>query len=217
VLVFVNGKLTHTSAPAEWGRSVDPSLSVPIELVPGERNTIAILTENLGHIKGVWQLREKLGSLRGMEDEAKGLFGPVYLNWGRDFKLQGWRYRASLGGELQGWPTGGHAPWKPLAGAPKDGALRWFRTRFRLSREELEADDRPVLVRPEGLKKGLIWLNGKLMGRYWMTGIQEDYYLPKPWLRETNELVLFEETERLPKSAKLVRDKIQQVSREVAL
>lgn len=41
--------------------------------------------------------------------------------------------------------------------------------------------------------KGVVFINGHNLGRYWKIGPQETMYLPSPWLREgTNELVIFE-------------------------
>jgi beta-galactosidase len=47
-------------------------------------------------------------------------------------------------------------------------------------------------VRFDSFKKGLIYVNGFLLGRYWEKGPQEALYLPGSLLREENEIVLFE-------------------------
>ena len=48
-------------------------------------------------------------------------------------------------------------------------------------------------VKLPGFRKGLIFVNGKLLSRYWEIGPQRSAYLPAPWLREgTNQLVVLE-------------------------
>ena len=44
-----------------------------------------------------------------------------------------------------------------------------------------------------GLGKGVIWVNGHALGRYWKIGPQQTLYLPGPWLRQgKNEIIVFE-------------------------
>jgi len=42
-------------------------------------------------------------------------------------------------------------------------------------------------------KKGLIWVNGHNLGRYWNTGPQRRLYCPANWLKKgENEVVVFD-------------------------
>jgi beta-galactosidase len=44
-----------------------------------------------------------------------------------------------------------------------------------------------------GWKKGIVWINGHNLGRYWAIGPQKRLYCPAPFLREgTNEIVVFD-------------------------
>lgn len=46
---------------------------------------------------------------------------------------------------------------------------------------------------PEGLEKGLVYVNGFLLGRYWARGPQRALYLPAPLLKKGgNDIVVFE-------------------------
>jgi beta-galactosidase len=48
-------------------------------------------------------------------------------------------------------------------------------------------------LRLDGWTKGLAWVNGELLGRYWSLGPTHTLYVPGPLVRETNnELVLLE-------------------------
>ena len=53
------------------------------------------------------------------------------------------------------------------------------------------------------MSKGQIFLNGHNVGRFWTVGPQEDYYLPSCWLKEENELMLFEEQGLIPAGSAL--------------
>jgi beta-galactosidase len=48
-------------------------------------------------------------------------------------------------------------------------------------------------LRLDGWTKGLAWVNGELLGRYWSLGPTHTLYVPGPLVRESgNELVLLE-------------------------
>ena len=43
-----------------------------------------------------------------------------------------------------------------------------------------------------GFGKGVVWVNGHLLGRFWDVGPQQALYLPAPWLKVgQNEVVVF--------------------------
>ncbi len=60
-----------------------------------------------------------------------------------------------------------------------------------------------------GWKKGVVWVNGRTLGRYWNIGPQQRLYLPAPWLRAgNNEIVIFDPDMTKPapvRSASLIR------------
>ncbi|MBI5722964.1 MAG: beta-galactosidase [Planctomycetes bacterium] len=61
----------------------------------------------------------------------------------------------------------------------------------------------PLFVRPLGCLKGQLYLNGHNLGRFWNVGPQQLYYLPECWLKEENELLIFDELGRLPVGTRL--------------
>jgi beta-galactosidase len=62
----------------------------------------------------------------------------------------------------------------------------FFRGRFAAEK------GKECFVRFDSFKKGIIWVNGFMLGRYWEIGPQEALYLPGSILREENEIVLLE-------------------------
>jgi beta-galactosidase len=56
--------------------------------------------------------------------------------------------------------------------------------------------------------KGVLWLNGRNLGRYWVeAGPQTDYYAPEPWLNVGENVVILAETEgNTPEHVALVWD-----------
>jgi beta-galactosidase len=48
--------------------------------------------------------------------------------------------------------------------------------------------------------KGIVWVNGRNLGRYWSIGPQQKLFLPAPWLKKgKNEIILFDLEGGLPK------------------
>ncbi len=57
----------------------------------------------------------------------------------------------------------------------------------------IEGDVKDTFISPDGFKKGLVWVNGRLLSRYWKKGPQHTLYLPAPWLKKGyNEIVVLE-------------------------
>ena len=94
-----------------------------------------------------------------------------------------------------------YRPWTlptDSVGEPVKGKGCWFTTKFRHHQT-----DTPLFIKLYGAKKGQIYLNGHNVSRFWTIGPQEYYYLPSCWLREENELLVFEEHGHMPSRCKL--------------
>jgi beta-galactosidase GanA len=62
-----------------------------------------------------------------------------------------------------------------------------FRGEFTLQRRG------DVFLDCSGWSKGVVWVNGRNLGRYWSIGPQQRLYVPAPWLKEgTNEVIVFD-------------------------
>jgi hypothetical protein len=118
-----------------------------------------------------------------------------------------WALRPFLVGER----AGVYGPAIPLVGwaSHTTSGMCWHRTTF-----PRPAGDTPLALDLRSMGKGLAWLNGRSIGRYWLIvgdqphdpwmkqivdaigagePTQRYYHLPQEWLQDENKLVLFEE------------------------
>ena len=125
---------------------------------------LAILVENGGRINYGKEIL----------DNRKGIIGPV-----------------TLGGEVvKGWemytlPMS--TPMRPSSEFVEDVGIGAYHFTFQLAR----TGDTYLDMR--GWGKGIAWVNGHALGRYWYIGPQQTLYVPGVWLRAgENEISLFE-------------------------
>lgn len=160
---------------------------------------VDLLATALGMIKGDWMIDSP------MNFERKGIWEGVQLNGS---PLTGWQMIPWLAGEKTAVVEKGTA-WAAL-GAP--ATLTWYKTAFHLTPQQL-AQDADYRINAAGLGKGMMFVNGHGVGRYWLivspgTGGQptQQYYLvPRDWLRAENTLIVFEEQAAQPTSVQIER------------
>ena len=96
--------------------------------------------------------------------------------------------------ELKGWSVysfpvdAAFARDKQYAAADKpSNGPAWYRATFRLDK----AADTFLDMRTWG--KGMVWVNGKAIGRFWKIGPQQTLYMPGCWLKEgENEIIVLD-------------------------
>jgi beta-galactosidase len=145
----------------------DTSLALPA----GARGRLEILVEDQGRV----DYGPRIG-------EAKGLIGPVSAGGA---ELRGWEVRpmtlediAPVAVELRGRPDRQPAT---LAGPA------FARAVFDL------ADAADLYLSTTGWGKGIAWVNGFCLGRYWSRGPQRTLYVPGPVTRPgVNQLIILE-------------------------
>jgi len=60
-----------------------------------------------------------------------------------------------------------------------------------------------------GWGKGLVWVNGHNLGRYWRVGPQQSLYLPAPWLKlGVNKIIVLDLEETADRSIESAIDPI---------
>lgn len=110
----------------------------------------------------------------------------------------GWSHQVGINGErakIYTMEGTNNVQWAPTSKAPSP-ALSWFKASFPAP----EGND-PVVVRMNGMKKGMVWINGQSIGRYWMSYLsplgqpsQSEYHIPRSYIKPTkNLIVVFEE------------------------
>lgn len=95
--------------------------------------------------------------------------------------------------------------WEKLnaLGSNTKAAPTWYKCSF--DRIDIPKDmNLKLKLRMTGMSKGNIWINGIDLGRFWQIGPQEDYKIPRSWLKDLNELVIFDEEGRSPDKVRLL-------------
>jgi beta-galactosidase len=149
--------------PAGVLERATPDPSLSINISPGGAQ-LDILVENMGRVNSRWGLMDRKGILGGV------LLGPHFLfNW-TIFPLA-----------LSDLSRLSFSPARPGNGPA------FYRGSF-----QVDQPGDAFLALP-GWTKGMAWINGFNLGRYWEKGPQQRLYLPAPLLRSgENQIVLFE-------------------------
>jgi beta-galactosidase len=158
--------------------------------IPAVSRTLTLLVENQGRVN----YGPRIG-------EDKGIIGGVQLD---GEPVNGWRTRAVREMDIV-----------PMLDTPDSPAAMAIETRQRpsifgltLARGQFDADDRrDRFLDTSTLGKGVAWINGLCLGRYWSRGPQRTLYVPGPILRHgTNELILLELDTAPDATVRFVRD-----------
>jgi len=192
LLAFVNGKYvgsghgSHDEKSFVFGHGVD--------FHPGV-NYITLLCMTVGLPDSGAYMEHRFAGPR-----AVTVLG---LNTGTlDLTANGWGHKVGLQGEkLRVYTQAGshRVQWSNVD--DNRPALTWYKTYF----DAPEGHD-PVAIRMNGMGKGMIWVNGKSIGRHWMSYLsplgkpsQSEYHIPRAFIKPTqNLLVVLEEEEANP-------------------
>ena len=138
--------------------------TLALDIKENTKHRIEILVEH--------QARVNFGN--AIDSERKGITEGVWFN----------------GKELTGWqhyklPLNNVAAFKPSA--YRDGYPHLYRAKITLN----ETGDTYFDTRKLG--KGLLWVNGRHIGRYWFIGPQQTLFIPGCWLKKgENEIMILE-------------------------
>ncbi|RDY03751.1 Beta-galactosidase 13, partial [Mucuna pruriens] len=215
LVAFVNGdlvgehKYTNFNNVSEWQRTnhgTHEEKSFDFEREVGLRvgtNYISILASTVGlPDSGAYMEHRYAGpksiSILGLNKGTLDLTGNM------------WGHRIGLKGEgMQVFSEEGalKTKWKPINALPPR-PLTWYKTRF-----GTPEGTGPVAIRMTGMGKGMIWVNGQNIGRYWMTYLsplgkptQSEYHIPRSYLNPTrdNLLVILEEERLTPEQVEIL-------------
>ncbi|KAF9684487.1 hypothetical protein SADUNF_Sadunf04G0123300 [Salix dunnii] len=198
MVAFVNGEFIGSAHGSQIEKSF--VLQRSVKLKPGI-NFVTLLGSLVGLPDSGAYMEHRYAGPRGVS-----ILG---LNTGTlDLSANGWGHQVALSGETAKVFTeegGAKVTWNRVN---KDGPpVTWYKTRF-----DAPEGKSPVSVRMTGMKKGMIWINGKSIGRYWMTFIsplgeptQSEYHIPRSYLKPTDNLmVILEEEEASPEKIEIL-------------
>ncbi|XVF45535.1 hypothetical protein PTKIN_Ptkin02bG0214000 [Pterospermum kingtungense] len=130
------------------------------------------------------------------------------LNTGTlDITPNGWGHQVGIDGEKkkiytkEGSQT---VEWTQTGGGPP---LTWYKGYF-----DAPEGTNPITIRMTGMGKGMVWINGRSIGRYWMSYLspllqptQSEYQIPRSYLQPTQNLItIFEEEQGDPKDVEIL-------------
>ncbi|TMS13714.1 Beta-galactosidase-1-like protein 2 [Larimichthys crocea] len=139
------------------------------------RRTLSLLVENCGRVH----------QGRNLDKQHKGLVGDILLNNIplRDFTIYSLDMKPSFIDSLY------QAPWKTITES------RGF-PGFYMGRLFAYGYPSDTFMKLPGWEKGVVFINGMNLGRYWSIGPQQTLYIPGPFLNSgINQIILFEEQE----------------------
>ncbi|XP_042355770.1 beta-galactosidase-1-like protein 2 [Plectropomus leopardus] len=150
------------------------SLELAVSDVQGRR-TLSLLVENCGRVH----------QGRDLDKQHKGLVGGILLNNIplHDFTMYSLDMKPSFIDSLY------QAPWKTFPETPSFPG-------FFIGRLFVYGYPSDTFVKLPGWEKGVVFINGLNLGRYWSIGPQQTLYLPGPFLNSgINQVLVFEEQE----------------------
>lgn len=143
--------------------------AIPLD-IPAEGLKLDVLVENMGRINYGPLMRDSKGITEGIR------LGNQFLY---DWTIHPLPMKDLS--ELQFEPL-----WEGKASAQEE-TPSFYRGLFEVS------DKADTFIRLDGWKKGVVYVNGFNLGRYWEAGPQKTLYIPAPLLKDgSNELVIFE-------------------------
>ncbi|KAL0356581.1 UNVERIFIED_CONTAM: Beta-galactosidase 13 [Sesamum calycinum] len=188
LLAFVNGEYIGFG----HGSNVEKShvFKKSINLKPGV-NHISLLAMTVGLPNSGAYMEKRFAGPRAIT--IQGLMAGTL-----DITRNYWGQQVGVAGEkMQLYTEEGSkkAQWTEFNGTPTP--LTWYKAYF-----DAPEGDNPVALRMTSMAKGMVWINGQSIGRYWVSYLsplgkptQEEYHVPRSFLKPTNNLmVVFEET-----------------------
>ncbi|KAH6767256.1 glycosyl hydrolase family 35 protein [Perilla frutescens var. hirtella] len=196
---FVNSKYV-----GNHGSNVEKSheLKYPVVSFEPGVNNISLLAMTVGFPNSGAYMEKRFAGPRAVtiQNLMAGTLDITRNSWGQQVGLNGEK--------LQLFTEEGSkkVKWTPLDS--NLGALTWYKTYF-----DAPEGKEAVALRMRSMQKGMIWVNGKSLGRYWVSYLsainkptQEEYHVPRSYLKaKDNLLVVMEETGGDPQKIEILR------------
>ncbi|KAK1394870.1 Beta-galactosidase [Heracleum sosnowskyi] len=190
------------------------SLQRPVNLRPG-LNHITLLGMTIGiqnsgaHMEKRWAGPDAV-LIKGLNT---GTLDLTETNWGHEVGISGEKIPLFLEEGSR------KVQWSQDTGL--GNSVTWYKTHFKAPE-----GNNPVAITMDSMNKGMIWVNGNSIGRYWSSFLtprgrpsQTEYHIPREFLKPKNNLlVVFEEVGGTPENITIMtvnRDTICSVISEV--
>lgn len=156
--------------------------NISVQAEPGDK--LSLLVENLGRVD-YWSLESDVYD--ALLDPYKGIVGDVTV--GKSTALQGW---TSTSLPLDSVPPLSSSNISSTSGTTTP---IFYSGTFTVGTNYTDAAQLDTFITISNGVKGVVWVNGFNLGRYWIVGPQQSLYLPGTVLKaggETNEIVVLE-------------------------
>ncbi|KAL8556439.1 hypothetical protein ACS0TY_004040 [Phlomoides rotata] len=163
-------------------------------------NHISILAMTVGLPNSGAYMERRFAGPRAitLEGLMAGNLDITFNHWGQQVGVYGERMRIFTEEGSK------KVKWVPYTSNP--GPITWYKGYF----DAPEGSD-PVAIRMMSMEKGVVWINGLNIGRYWVSYLsplgkptQEEYHIPRAYLKpKGNLIVIFEETGGHPENIEI--------------
>ncbi|KAL2476996.1 Beta-galactosidase 13 [Forsythia ovata] len=198
LLTFVNGEYIGFG----HGNNIEKSFlfQKPVSLKSGD-NHISMLAMTVGFPNSGAYMERRFAGPRGITIQGlmDGTLDITLNNWGQQVGVAGENM------ELYTKEGSRKVSWTSFNG--NKGPITWYKAYF----DAPEGND-PVAIKMTSMAKGMVWVNGKSIGRYWVSFLspleqptQSEYHIPRAFLKPKNNfLVVFEETGGNPEQIEIL-------------
>lgn len=190
LLAFVNGEYVGF----DHGSHIEKShvLKRPVSLKPGV-NHISLLAMTVGFPNSGAYMEKRFAGPRAvtLEGLMSGNLDITDNYWGQQVGVNGENM------EIYTEEGSNKVEWAPLPSNVTSSPVTWYKANF-----DAPEGSNPVAIRMSSMAKGMVWVNGQSIGRYWVSYLsplnqptQVEYHIPRSYLKpKGNLLVVFEET-----------------------
>ncbi|GAA0140504.1 galactosidase [Lithospermum erythrorhizon] len=207
LVAFANGEYLGSG----HGNNVEKSFVFrqPIHNLKAGKNEFTILAMTVGFPNSGAYMEKRFAGPRAVTIQGlmAGTLDITQNNWGHEVGISGERdqiYTKAGAKKIK---------WKSLSEMNGSKAVTWYKTHFDMP----EGSD-PLAINMNSMSKGMIWVNGKSIGRYWVSFLsplgqssQAEYHIPRAFLKDKNNLlVIFEEN-----GGNITGVQIQTVNRDI--
>ncbi|KAG9442709.1 hypothetical protein H6P81_018563 [Aristolochia fimbriata] len=195
---FINGQYIGTGQGDNLEKSFTFKTALTLRI---GLNHISLLSMTVGYPDSGAYMERKIAGVHQVRIQG--------LNTGTlDLSLNQWGHKVGLEGEkLRVYTQEGSqsVQWTQASG---NTPLVWYKRYF-----NAPPGNDPVALDMSGMAKGMIWVNGISIGRYWVSFLspigkpsQSEYHIPRDFLKPTdNLLVVLEESGGNPETIELLR------------